>query len=96
MTDAVLTKQQGLDLLKELTTNPGFRKRFAEKPAAALLELGVPGETVVNLNARCLAPRGIEDFAADLDKTRATLQSDADTEALSMLIPHAKIAGQGK
>ena len=60
MTDAVLTKKQGLALLQELRTNPGFRRRFAEKPAAALLEIGVPHETIVNLNARCLASRNAE------------------------------------
>ena len=89
MTDAVLTKKQGLMLLAELKTNPGFRRRFAEKPAAALLEIGIPAETVVNLNARCLAPRALEGLNdAEIDKTQATLQSDAGTESLSMLIPN--------
>lgn len=95
MTDAVLTKKQGLALLQELRTNPGFRRRFAEKPAAALLELGVPHETIVNLNARCLGSRSAEDFG-DIEKAHAALQSDADTESLSMVIPHANIAGQAK
>ncbi|HVT31668.1 MAG TPA: NHLP-related RiPP peptide [Rhodanobacteraceae bacterium] len=95
MTDAVLTKKQGLTLLAELRTNPGFRRRFAEKPAAALLEIGVPAETVVNLNARCLASRRVEDFG-DLEKTFNALQSDADTESLSMVVPHATITGQAK
>jgi putative modified peptide len=95
MTDAVLTRKQGLALLQELRTNPGFRRRFAEKPAAALLELGVPHETIVNLNARCLSSRRAEDFG-DLDKAFAALQDDADTESLSMVVPHATIAGQAK
>jgi putative modified peptide len=95
MTDAVLTKKQGLTLLAELRTNPGFRRRFAEKPAAALLEIGVPAETIVNLNARCLAPRSVEDFG-DLDKAFNALQSDADTESLSMIVPNASIAGRTK
>ncbi|MET0232147.1 MAG: NHLP-related RiPP peptide [Rhodanobacteraceae bacterium] len=93
MTDAVLTKKQGLALLQELRTNPGFRRRFAEKPAAALLEVGVPHETIVNLNAKCLSSRSADDFG-DMDKAHAALQSDADTESLSMAVPHAKIAGQ--
>ena len=98
MTDAVLTKQQGLTLLMELRTNPGFRRRFAEKPAAALLEIGVPAETIVNLSARCLAPRKADDFATaeQLKTTHDALQSDADTESLSMVVPHATIAGQSK
>ncbi len=89
MTDAVLTKKQGLMLLTELKTNPAFRRRFAEKPAAALLEVGVPAETVVNLNAHCLSQRNIADLSdAEIDKTQIALQSDADTESLSMLIPN--------
>lgn len=95
MTDAVLTKKQGLALLQELRNNPGFRRRFAEKPAAALLELGIPHETIVNLNARCLAPRRADDFG-DLDKAHAALESDANTESLSMIVPNASIAGQSK
>jgi hypothetical protein len=95
MTDAVLTKKQGLALLAELRSNPGFRRRFAEKPAAALLELGVPHETIVNLNARCLAPRRPEDFG-DLDKAHAALESDVNTDSLSMVVPNAAIAGQPK
>lgn len=93
MTDAVLTKKQGLTLLMELRTNPGFRRRFAEKPAAALLEIGVPAETIVNLSARCLAPSKVEDLASadDLKVTHDALQSDADTESLSMLIPNAAL-----
>jgi hypothetical protein len=31
-----------------------------------------------------------------LDKAFAALQDDADTESLSMVVPHATIAGQAK
>ena len=55
MAHATLTKAQGIALLKELTSNDAFRQRFTEKPAAALLELGVPAETIVNLDPACLA-----------------------------------------
>jgi len=91
MTDSVLTKKQALILLQELISNEGFRLRFAEKPAAALLEIGVPAETIVNLNARCIAPRKSTDLASAgaLKQTRDALEKDLDQVALTMLIPHA-------
>ena len=60
MSDAALTNEQALKLLLELATNDGFRQRFEAKPAAALVELGIPHETVVNLNAACLAPLNLQ------------------------------------
>jgi putative modified peptide len=94
MTDAVLTKKQGLMLLQELITNPAFRKRFTDKPAAALLELGVPAETVVNLNPACIAPRAANDLAsaADLQKTVAELERNEAQICLTMLIPHPSVS----
>jgi putative modified peptide len=55
MSDASLTTAETLKLLLELATNDQFRQRYADKPAAALIELGIPHETVVNLPAACLA-----------------------------------------
>jgi putative modified peptide len=57
MSDAVLTTEQSRKLIHELATNDSFRERFEEKPAAALVELGIPFHVVVNLNACCLIPR---------------------------------------
>ena len=93
MTDAVLTKKQGLMLLQELISNAGFRRRFAEKPAAALLEIGVPAETVVNLSPKCLAPRKEESLAKTdaLTQARNELEKDGAQESLSMWIPNAQV-----
>jgi putative modified peptide len=93
MNDAVLTKKQGLTLLQELISNAGFRRRFAEKPAAALLEIGVPAETVVNLSPKCLAPRQESDLAsaADLRVTHDELQKDDAQVTLTMLIPNSRV-----
>ena len=93
MTDAVLTKKQGLALLQELITNAGFRRRFADKPAAALLEIGVPAETIVNLSPQCIAPRQITQLASpgELQATHDALEKDQDQVALTMLIPHPKL-----
>lgn len=93
MNDAVLTKKQGLILLQELISNAGFRRRFAEKPAAALLEIGVPAETVVNLSPKCLAARPESELASadTLKATHDELQKDGAQAALSMLIPNARV-----
>lgn len=96
MTDAVLTKKQGLTLLQELISNEAFRRRFLEKPAAALLEIGVPAETVVNLSPSCLAPRAANDLAStqELSATRAALEKDGAQVCLTMLIPHPAISSR--
>jgi len=91
MTDATLTKKQGIDLLQELIANDAFRRRFSEKPAAALLELGIPAETIVNLNPQCLAP--VEQLAAPsaLREAADTLAKDGMHACLSMWVPSLKI-----
>jgi len=50
-----LSREHSLALLHKLATDDGFRSRYEQKPAAALAELGVPHETIVNLKASCLA-----------------------------------------
>ena len=54
---ASLSREHSLALLHKLSTDDGFRSRFEQKPAAALAEMGVPHETIVNLNAQCLTAR---------------------------------------
>ncbi len=56
MTDATLTEGQALALLRKLATDDDFRKRFQAKPATALVEIGVPPETIVHFAAKCLGP----------------------------------------
>jgi len=92
MSDATLTNEQCVALIKELATNDEFRKRYEDKPAAALVELGIPYHTVVNLNAACLAPRRLAD-----KETFAAAQKDLSEEALSayqsMKAPLARLGG---
>jgi len=59
MTDTVLNKEHGLALMHKLATDDQFRARYAAKPAAAIAELGVPLDTIVNLKAACLAPPAV-------------------------------------
>lgn len=59
MADSKLSREHSLALLHKLATDDGFRNRYEQKPAAALAELGVPHETIVNLKASCLAPTAL-------------------------------------
>ncbi|MBA8882634.1 NHLP-related RiPP peptide [Dokdonella fugitiva] len=91
MSDASLTNDQAQKLLRELSSNSGFRQRFQEKPAAALVELGIPHETVVNLNAACLAPMRLaspEVFQAALKSFAAEGGAQA---TLTMITPHLRL-----
>lgn len=90
MSHATLTNEQCAKLIQELASNDEFRARYQEKPAAALVELGVPYHTVVNLDPACLVPAPLADR-----KTFEAAQSRLDTESmntyLSMNIPKARI-----
>lgn len=57
MSDSTLTIEQCRKLIHELATNDEFRRRYEDKPAAALVELGIPFHVVVNLKASCLSSR---------------------------------------
>lgn len=61
MADSKLSREHSLALLHKLATDDGFRSRYEGKPAAALVELGVSLETIVNLKASCLAPTTLAD-----------------------------------
>jgi putative modified peptide len=92
MSGAVLTNEQATKLLNELATNDGFRARFQEKPAAALVEIGIPHETVINLNAACLAPMriaGKKTFQAALME----FSTNTASVCLSMITPQLRLGG---
>jgi putative modified peptide len=61
MADSSLSREHSLALLHKLSTDDDYRSRFEQKPAAALAELGVPHETIINLKATCLAPTTLAD-----------------------------------
>lgn len=91
MSDATLTMAQCATLIKELSSNDEFRRRYEEKPAAALVELGVPFHTVVNLNAACLVPRQLADKAT-FQQAHAELDGEATRKYLTMTVPRARTA----
>ena len=92
MSDATLTNEQCAALIRELATNDEFRRRYEDKPAAALVELGVPYHTVVNLSAACLSPRRLAD-----KEVFVAAQKELSAEALSayqsMKAPLARVGG---
>jgi len=90
MSDATLTTEQAIKLLRELASNDGFRARFEEKPAAALVELGIPHETVVNLRAACLAPLKLAE-KAKFSTAMKELGDSAVQYVDKMIIPNLRL-----
>jgi putative modified peptide len=93
MSNASLTNEQATKLLQELSTNDVFRSRFEEKPAAALVELGIPHETVINLDAACLAPMKIASKAKFADAHKR-LEGEAATWCSQMIVPTLRIGNR--
>lgn len=90
MSDAVLTNEQTLKLLLELATSDGFRRRFEDKPAAALLELGVPATTIANLDAACLASNRLASKTRFREAHAELLKAKAAANQ-SMVIPNLRL-----
>jgi putative modified peptide len=89
MSDSVLTNEQAMKVLTELLTNPGFRQRYEEKPAAALLEIGIPATTIANLPASCLYA-----YKVDVEKiagAQKELTAKAFSASASMAIPNIRM-----
>jgi putative modified peptide len=91
MSEASLTNEQAQKLLRELAGNDAFRERFQDKPAAALVELGIPHETVINLNAACLVPMRLADKALFGAALKAYSTESAAQACLTMITPHLKL-----
>lgn len=90
MADSTLSREHSLALLHKLSTDDGFRSRFEQKPAAALAEMGVPHDTIVNLKATCLAPTTLADKTR-LAQAHQELASDTAETCLAMFIPTIKL-----
>lgn len=90
MADSTLSREHSLALLHKLSTDDGFRSRFEQKPAAALAEMGVPHETIVNLKATCLAPSTLAD-KTHFVQAHQELANAAAEACLSMSSPNSKL-----
>ena len=90
MADSRLSREHSLALLQKLATDDAYRARYQEKPAAALAELGVPLEIIVNLKASCLASVTLSEkshfVSAHRDLSSATAES-----CLQMASPNSKL-----
>ena len=95
MSDATLTTVEILKLLFELATNDAFRTRYAEKPAAALVELGVPYTTVINLNASCLHSCRLAGKDA-FESAHASFNTAEVSRTQSMVIPQLRLSNNAK
>ena len=89
-TDEKLSREHSLALLHKLATDDGYRSRYEQKPAAALAELGVSHETIVNIKASCLASTRLADKKYFLH-AYTELTNAAVDECLTMLPPQAKL-----
>ena len=91
MSDAALTNEQIAQILSELLTNPGFRARYEDKPAAALLEIGVPAATIANLPAACLLPQKNIDNKK-LAAAQKQVAAKTFSASASMAIPNIRMS----
>jgi putative modified peptide len=89
-TNAKLSREHSLALLHKLATDDDFRGRYEQKPAAALAEVGVPIETIVNLKASCLVPARLADKAHFTDAHEKLNSATAD-QCLYFMVPTAKL-----
>jgi putative modified peptide len=89
-TNAKLSREHSLALLRKLATDDDFRSRYEQKPAAALAELGVPLETIVNLKASCLASTSLAD-KKHFQTAHSELINAAAGACLQMIVPSLKM-----
>ena len=89
-TNASLSREHSLALLHKLATDDDFRSRYERKPAAALAELGVPHETIVNLKASCLASTSLADKAHFMSAHKKLSSASAEN-CLMMITPNAQL-----
>jgi hypothetical protein len=92
MSDAVLTIEQSMKVLAELLANPGFRQRYQEKPAAALLEIGIPATTIANLPAACLVAFSQPLDVARIAEAQKALTAKTFVTSASMAIPNLRMS----
>jgi putative modified peptide len=94
MSDAALTNEQALKVLIELESNASFRQRYEDKPAAALLEIGIPAATIANLPAACLVPHQV--LLKNIASSKKALASKTFSASASMAIPTIRMSGTAK
>ena len=90
MADSSLSREHSLALLQKLSTDDSIRSRFEQKPVAALAELGVPHDTIVNLNASCLSSTTLADKGHFALAHQELTNAAADC-CVGMIVPSVKM-----
>lgn len=90
MSDSLLTPKQAESLLMRVSSDDVFRALFESAPAKALLALGIPAETIVNLPASCLVPRTLASKST-LDELMQKYHDVTVNAAMSMSVPWVKM-----
>ena len=90
MSDTKLTRDQAATLLRKLGSDDAFRSLFASKPAQALHQVGVPAESVVGLDAKCLCPRELAEKNV-YKEAAGKLDSAVISDAMAMNTPNLKL-----
>lgn len=87
---ASLTKEQGVALVKRLAVDDAFRALFEEKPAAALLELGMTDDEIGLLCESCLEPCKLAPKEEFLQVQKE--MNEAELYAtMKMMVPRARL-----
>ena len=89
-TNASLSREHSLFLLHKLATDDDFRGRYEQKPAAALAELGVPLETIVNLKSACLASTKLAE-KCHFAKAHQDLSNASVEDCLQMILQNPQL-----
>ena len=90
MTASRLPKEQELQLMKQLSTDDGYRARFEKNPADALKEIGVTDDQMSKLDRAALQPGKLAEKSAIADAHRKL--SEANTsDHICLIVPFMRI-----
>ncbi len=90
MTDASLSHDQAIALLRKLGSDDAFRSLFETKPAMALQQVGVSAEAIKALNPKCLAPSQLGDKSIYSDAA-STMDKAVIADAMAMNTPNLNL-----
>lgn len=90
MADSKLSHEHSLALLHKLATDDGYRARYEQNPAAALAEVGIPGDTIIAFSAKCETKGTLASKEAFATAYRQLAAASADA-CVSMYVPSPQL-----
>ena len=90
MTASRLPKEQELQLMKQLSTDDGYRARFEKSPADALKEIGVSDDQISKMDPAALQPGKLAEKSAIAD-AHTVLSKDSLNDHACMIIPMMRL-----